>query len=55
VIIAIPLAIVGIGVIALIDITRRRRQAQQVHDFREEAKTKDVDFTERDKETLVSE
>ena len=55
VIVAIPLALLVIGAIAAFDFSRRRRQAQQVHDFREDAKAQGVEFTDRDKETLVSE
>jgi hypothetical protein len=33
----------------------RRKQAKQVHSFREDARTEGVEFTARDKETLVSE
>jgi hypothetical protein len=55
VIVALPVAVIGIGIIAALDINRRRKQAKEIHDFRESAKTEKVDFTERDKETLVSE
>jgi hypothetical protein len=55
VIVAIPLAVLAIGAIAAFDFSRRRQQAKQVHDFREDAKSGGVEFTEKDKETLVSE
>jgi UDP-N-acetylmuramyl pentapeptide phosphotransferase/UDP-N-acetylglucosamine-1-phosphate transferase len=55
VIVAVPLAVIGVGVIGFLDLRRRSRQAKQVHDFREQAKTEKVDFTARDQETLVSE
>jgi hypothetical protein len=55
VIVAIPLVLLAIGAIAAFDFSRRRQQAKQVHDFREDAKSEGVEFTERDKETLVSE
>ena len=55
VIVAIPLAVLAIGAIAAFDFSRRRQQAKQVHDFREDAKAEGVEFTDRDKETLVSE
>jgi hypothetical protein len=55
VIVAIPLALLAIGAIAAFDFSRRRQQAKQVHDFREDAKAEGVEFTDRDKETLVSE
>jgi hypothetical protein len=55
VIVAIPLAVLAIGAIAAFDFSRRRQQTKQVHDFREDAKSEGVEFTDRDKETLVSE
>jgi hypothetical protein len=55
VIVAIPLALLAIGAIAAFDFSRRRQQTKQVHDFREDAKSEGVEFTDRDKETLVSE
>ena len=54
-IVAIPLVLVGLAVFALTDVRRRRRQAREMASFREEAKAEDVEFTARDKETLVSE
>jgi len=56
---AVPFAI-GFGVIAVVaivflDARRRRTGAQSMQEFREEGKAGDVEFTERDKETLVSE
>ena len=55
VIVAVPLALLAIGAFAAFDFSRRRQQAKQVHDFREDAKAEGVEFTDRDKETLVSE
>jgi hypothetical protein len=55
VIVAIPVAVIGIGMMAALDLNRRRKQAKQVHDFREDAKADKVDFSERDQQTLVSE
>jgi predicted membrane protein len=52
---AVPLVLVGVGVIAAVDFQRRRKQAKQLGGFREEAKAEQVEFTERDKQTLVSE
>ena len=52
---AVPIAIVGILAFGITDMRRRREQAEQMHRFREEAKADSVEFTERDKETLVSE
>jgi predicted RNA methylase len=54
-ILAIPVAIVGIGVVAAMDFRKRRKQATMIQDQRERARTDKVDFTERDKQTLVSE
>jgi hypothetical protein len=53
-ILGVPIAIVGIAIIAAVDFQRRRRQAKEIHDFREQAKTEQVEFTPRDEETLVS-
>ena len=55
VIVAVPLAIVIIAGYAAFDFNRRRKQAKSLQGHREQAQTKDVEFTERDKETLVSE
>ena len=55
VVVAIPVAVIGIGVVMAFDFSRRRRQAKEIHDFRERAKAEKVDFTGRDEETLVSE
>ena len=51
VIVAVPLAIIAIGIAALVDFNRRRKTAQSIHTHRHD----DVDFTERDRRTLVSE
>ncbi len=55
VIVALPLAAVGIVVLGVVDLRRRRKQARSMEEFRGEAKAEKVDFTERDKETLASE
>jgi hypothetical protein len=52
VIVAVPLAILMIGVAAFVDFNRRRKAARTIHDHRGD---RDVDFTERDQQTLVSE
>jgi UDP-N-acetylmuramyl pentapeptide phosphotransferase/UDP-N-acetylglucosamine-1-phosphate transferase len=54
-ILAVPIAIVGVALIGVLDMRRRRRQANEMHHFREQAKAESVEFTPRDKETLVSE
>jgi hypothetical protein len=54
VIVAIPLALVIIGIAAFTDFNRRRKAAQTIHEHRAGSE-RDVDFTERDQRTLVSE
>jgi hypothetical protein len=51
VIVAVPLAIIVIGIAAFVDFNRRRKTAQSIHTHRHDD---DVDFTERDRRTLVS-
>jgi hypothetical protein len=55
VVVALPVAVVAIGIAAFVDLNRRRKQAASIHDHREQARTDKVDFTERDRQTLVSE
>ena len=55
VIVAVPVAILAIGVAALVDFNRRRNQATSIHDHRERAQSDKVEFTERDQQTLTSE
>jgi len=55
VIVALPVAAIGIAAVAVIDINRRRKQAKDVHDFRQQAKAEKTEFSDRDQETLVSE
>jgi hypothetical protein len=52
VVVAVPLAIVAVGIAALLDFNRRRKTAQSIHTQRQDD---DVEFTERDRRTLVSE
>jgi hypothetical protein len=52
VIVAVPLAIIAVAIAAFADFNRRRKTAQSIHAERPED---DVDFTERDRHTLVSE
>jgi hypothetical protein len=54
-IVAVPVALVAVAIVATLSFAKRRRQAASIHDHRERAKTEKVDFTERDKQTLVSE
>ena len=55
VIIAVPVALIGVLALALSDLNRRRKQAGSLHDERERARTEKVHFTERDEQTLTSE
>jgi hypothetical protein len=55
VIVAIPVAILAVGIAGLLDFTRRRSQAGSIHDHRERARSDKVEFTERDRQTLTSE
>jgi uncharacterized membrane protein len=52
VIVAVPLALVLIALAALIDFQRKRRSAQSIHSHQ---RKDEVDFSERDQRTLVSE
>jgi len=52
VIVAVPLAIFVIGIAAFVDFRRRRKTAQSIHTHQHDD---DVEFTERDRRTLVSE
>jgi hypothetical protein len=55
VVVALPVALLAVGIAAFVDFNRRRKQAASIHDHREQARTDKVDFTERDRQTLVSE
>jgi UDP-N-acetylmuramyl pentapeptide phosphotransferase/UDP-N-acetylglucosamine-1-phosphate transferase len=55
VVVALPVALLAVGVAAFMDFNRRRKQAASIHDHREQARTDKIDFTERDRQTLVSE
>jgi hypothetical protein len=52
VVVAVPLAIVAVGIAALVDFNRRRKSAQSIQTH---SRDDDVDFTDRDRQTLVSE
>ena len=52
VVVAVPLAIVAVGIAGFVDFNRRRKSAQSIHRHRQDD---DVEFTERDRRTLVSE
>jgi hypothetical protein len=55
VIVAVPVALLAVGIAALVDFNKRRKQATNIHEHREQARTEKVEFTERDRDTLVSE
>jgi uncharacterized membrane protein len=52
VIVALPLAIVLIALAAFIDFQRKRKSAESIHSHQRD---EDVEFSERDQRTLVSE
>jgi uncharacterized membrane protein len=52
VIVALPLAVVLIALAAFIDLQRKRRSAQSIQSQQRDG---DVEFSERDERTLVSE
>jgi hypothetical protein len=54
VIVAVPVALIAVGIAALVDFNRRRKTAQSIHAHRDQSEH-DVEFTERDRRTLVSE
>jgi uncharacterized protein (DUF58 family) len=54
VIVALPIALLGIAAVGFADFNRRRKSARSMEELREGAKAEKVDFTERDKETLAS-
>jgi hypothetical protein len=55
VIVAIPVAVVAMGIAGLVDLRRRQKQTGDVRELRREASADKVEFTDRDKETLISE
>jgi hypothetical protein len=54
VVVAVPLALIAIAVAAAIDFNRRRKGIKTDHP-RRHGGDRDVEFTERDRQTLVSE
>jgi len=54
VVVAVPLAFIAIAIAAVLDFNRRRKAAQSIHTERGDD-DRDVEFTERDRRTLVSE
>jgi UDP-N-acetylmuramyl pentapeptide phosphotransferase/UDP-N-acetylglucosamine-1-phosphate transferase len=53
VVVAVPIAIIGVAIAGFIDFNRRRKTAQSIHAHR--AESEDVEFTERDRQTLIPE
>jgi Na+-driven multidrug efflux pump len=54
-VIALPVALIVLGLAFALNFNRRRKSATTMHEQRERARTQKVDFTERDEQTLVSE
>jgi cytochrome c-type biogenesis protein CcmH/NrfF len=54
-VIALPVALIVLGVAVALNFNKRRQSAATIHEQRERARTQKVDFTERDEQTLVSE
>jgi cytochrome c-type biogenesis protein CcmH/NrfF len=54
-VIALPVALIVLGVAFALNFNKRRKSAATIHEQRERARTQKVDFTERDEQTLVSE
>ena len=52
VIVAVPLALGLIAIAAFIDLQRKRKSAESIHSHQ---RKDEVDFSERDRQTLVSE
>jgi choline-glycine betaine transporter len=52
VIVAVPLAILIVLGAGLLDLRRRRNQAQGMEQFRQQADSEKIDFTARDRQTL---
>jgi hypothetical protein len=52
VVVAVPLAIVAIGIAGFVDFNRRRKTAQSIHTHKQDD---EVEFTDRDRRTLISE
>jgi len=52
VVVAVPLALVAVAIAGAVDFSRRRKTVQSIHTHQHDD---DVEFTERDRRTLVSE
>jgi choline-glycine betaine transporter len=53
VIVAVPLSIAIVVAAGLLDLRRRRNQAQGMHQYRERAESEKIDFTSRERRTLT--
>jgi hypothetical protein len=53
-VIGIPLFVLGVVAIGVLDLQRRRRHVGEVDSFRDQAKAEEIEFTERDKQTLAN-
>ena len=51
--IGLPIALIGILLVVGADVRRRQTAANSMKGMREQASSDDVEFTERDKETLA--
>ena len=49
----LPIVEILIVVLGLVELRRRNTEAQSMSSFRDEAKAEPVEFTERDRQTLV--
>ena len=54
VIVAVPVALIAVGIAAFVDFNRRRKTAKSIHEHRGDSDS-DVEFSDRDQRTLVSE
>jgi hypothetical protein len=52
-ILGIPIALAGIALFGGLEVLRRRRQAVDIHSFREQADAQKTDFTPEDQRTQV--
>ena len=53
-VIGVPLFVVGLVVIGVLDLRRRRRHTGEIKEFRDQAKAEEIEFTERDQHTLAN-
>lgn len=52
-VLAVPIVIVGIAIFGLLNMRRKTRETSDIHEFRRQAETEPVEFTERDRQTTV--